>query len=68
MNMKFKELFIFSIPSMVGVLMILFIILNLLNNNMIITNETSWFWIFLGLILISNSIVTMNIIFNRNDF
>lgn len=62
MKLKFKDVCFCFIPAMIGILIIFFTIVNAFNDNGGIYKEPSWifFWIFLGLALISHTIISIN--------
>ena len=61
MKLKVKDVCFCFIPAMVGILMIFFTVLGAFNENAGLAKDLSWifFWVFLGLVLISHTIVSI---------
>jgi hypothetical protein len=58
------------IPALVGIILIFFTILNAFNENAGIYKQLSWifFWVFLGLVLVSHSIISFILIYRKNKY
>lgn len=64
---KIKELCFCLIPAIVGILMIVFSIATAFSENGGIYKEASWvfFWVFLGLVLIAHTIMSVIVVCKR---